>query len=67
LIARTTGFPLENADFQNIRKIIQVPSRMIIVTHTNPDGDAVGASLAMYLYLVSKGHQVSLIIQDHIG
>jgi phosphoesterase RecJ-like protein len=37
---------------------------MIIVTHTNPDGDAVGASLAMYLYLVSKGHQVSVIIPD---
>lgn len=30
----------------------------------NPDGDAIGSSLAMYGYLIKKGHEVSVMIPD---
>jgi phosphoesterase RecJ-like protein len=36
----------------------------LITTHTNPDGDAIGSSLAIYGYLQKKGHDVSVMIPD---
>jgi phosphoesterase RecJ-like protein len=55
---------LKNTDFEKIRDILNKSEKIIITTHTNPDGDAIGASLAMYLYLRKKGIQVTVIIPD---
>jgi phosphoesterase RecJ-like protein len=55
---------LENTDFKRIRDILDKSVKIVITTHTNPDGDAIGASLAMYLYLRKQGKQVSVIIPD---
>jgi len=41
-----------------------MPQNILLTTHTNPDGDAIGASLAFYRYLVRKGHQVSMLVPD---
>ena len=38
-----------------------MPRRMIITTHQGPDGDAMGASLALYHFLKRQGHDVSVI------
>ena len=35
--------------------------RIVITTHQGPDGDAMGASLAMYRFLKKQGHDVSVI------
>ena len=37
---------------------------MVILTHENPDGDAIGSSLAMYLTLKKLGKQVDVIIPE---
>ena len=37
------------------------PKNIVILTHVNPDGDAMGSSLALYQYLVKKGNQVTVI------
>lgn len=37
---------------------LSVPRKILITSHRNPDGDAIGSSLAMYHWLTSKGHQV---------
>ena len=37
------------------------PKRVIITTHQKPDGDAMGASLALYHFLKALGHQVKVI------
>ncbi len=38
--------------------------RIAILTHTNPDGDAIGSSLALALALRKKGIDAQVIIPD---
>lgn len=44
-----------------IKAILQVPNDVVIFTHRNPDGDAIGASLALYHYLNTLGHTVKIV------
>jgi phosphoesterase RecJ-like protein len=44
-----------------IQKLLSTPKRMIITMHTQPDADALGASLALALFLKKTGHQVNVI------
>ncbi len=37
------------------------PKNVVITTHHKPDGDAMGSSLALQLWLEKKGHKVELI------
>lgn len=48
-------------DFQSIKQILSKPKKIVIVTHRNPDGDAYGSSLALYLYLLKFDHMVSVV------
>ena len=48
----------------NIKEEIQKAQDIVIITHENPDGDAVGSSLAMYLTLKKLGKQVDVIIPE---
>jgi len=41
-------------------------SQILITTHYNPDGDAIGSSLALYHYLILKGHQVNVLIPNDV-
>ena len=40
------------------------PGKIVISSHKNPDGDAMGSSLALYEYLRLKKHDVSVIIPN---
>lgn len=40
---------------------MSTPMKVVIVTHRNPDGDALGSSLGFKLFLEKKGHEVSFI------
>jgi phosphoesterase RecJ-like protein len=44
-----------------VKKILLRPCSVVITTHHKPDGDAMGSSLALYLFLKSKGHSVTVI------
>ncbi len=48
-------------DFQKIKQILSKPKKISIVTHRNPDGDAYGSSLALYLYLLKFDHEVTVL------
>lgn len=48
--------------FQKIRNA----SSVVITTHINPDGDALGSMLALYLYLRGQGVFVRMIIDDSL-
>ncbi len=37
------------------------PQKVLITHHYNADGDAIGSSLALYLFLKKRGHDVSVI------
>lgn len=51
-------------DFQQLKHDLQSQRKIVITTHTHPDGDAMGSSLALYHYLHKMGHQVNLIIPN---
>ena len=48
----------------NIKEEIQKAEDVVILTHENPDGDAVGSALAMYLTLRKLGKEVDVIIPE---
>ena len=50
---------LPNIDI--VRDVLSTPRKVAILTHRNPDGDAIGASLALQGYLESAGHAVRVI------
>ncbi len=55
---------LKKNDFHSIHSLLQQPQKILITTHTNPDGDAIGSSLALFGYLRKNGHSVTVMIPD---
>jgi len=51
--------PMEG--IEEIKKLLGVPKDIVITSHRNPDGDALGSSLALSLYLQNHGHKVHVI------
>ena len=49
----------------NIKEEIQKAEDIVILTHENPDGDAVGSALAMYLTLKKLNKEVDVIIPEY--
>lgn len=43
-----------------IKELLSTPQNIVIIPHRNPDGDAIGSSLALYHYL-KKEHSVSVV------
>ncbi len=43
-----------------IKKLLATPQNIVIIPHRNPDGDAIGSSLALYHYLKDK-HYVTVV------
>lgn len=43
---------------EDVRARLSTPQKILITSHRNPDGDAIGSSLAMYHWLKDQGHQV---------
>jgi len=48
----------------DIKKEINTPQKIVITTHQSPDGDAIGSSMALYHYLIKKGHDVTVVVPD---
>lgn len=48
-------------EIQEIKELLTGRKRIVIVTHRNPDGDAMGSALGMYNYLLRKKHSVKVI------
>lgn len=44
--------------------LIDEAESIVLLTHENPDGDAIGSVLAIYNYLISLGKSVDMIIPD---
>lgn len=57
---------MNEQNIQLAKKLLAEPSRIVIVSHQNPDGDAVGSSLGLSFYLKDKGHQVQVIMPNDL-
>lgn len=44
-----------------LKALLSSPRDIVIVPHKNPDGDAIGSTLALYHYLSAYNHQVTVI------
>jgi phosphoesterase RecJ-like protein len=49
-------------NIEAVKALLAAPQDVVIFSHRNPDGDAVGSSLGLYHYLLSQGHQVKIIL-----
>lgn len=50
--------------FNSIINLFKTYKKVVIVSHVNPDGDAIGSSLALYLYLKKLGSDVHVIVPN---
>ena len=55
---------LSEAELTKLRSIIAAAADIVVIGHVNPDGDAIGSTLAWTNYLQSEGKSVSLIVPD---
>ena len=46
---------------QNFYSLLTQPKKILITAHQKPDGDAMGASLGLYHFLIQFGHDVTVI------
>ena len=51
-------------EIKAITELLVTPKKITIIPHRNPDGDAMGSSLALYHFLLKKNHQVLVMIPN---
>lgn len=52
---------MQKDSFPKFKALLKKSNNIVIVTHYNPDGDAMGSSLALYNYLVKVDKNVTVI------
>ena len=55
---------IEIHKLEELRSMLATPQKIVILAHTNPDGDAIGSSLAWAELLQDKGHNVTCIVPN---
>lgn len=50
---------------EELRNLLAEPRKIVIVGHTNPDGDAIGSSLALAEVLTARGHAVTCALPNN--
>jgi phosphoesterase RecJ-like protein len=51
---------MKNID--TLKEFLSTPKKIVITTHTKPDADALGSSLAIYQFLSQQHHNVEVIV-----
>jgi phosphoesterase RecJ-like protein len=57
---------LPQAIYTKLRKVLTAPIRVVILTHMNPDGDAIGSMLGLYWFLKKRGCTVNMAVPNDI-
>lgn len=52
---------MNSISVEALRALLAVPQQIVIVPHKNPDGDAIGSTLALWHYLSAIGQQAVII------
>jgi|TARA_B110000240_G_scaffold196184_1_gene247696 phosphoesterase RecJ-like protein len=50
--------------FEELKSFLEKPRNIVIIGHRNPDGDAVGSTLALKHYLDKKGHFATVVMPN---
>jgi len=51
---------MTNNEIKEIKELLSTPQNVVIIPHRNPDGDAIGSSLALYHFLKNE-HDVTIV------
>jgi len=54
-----------NTFIKRLKELLSKQEDVVIITHTSPDGDAIGSSLAWLHYLRMKGHRVQVLVSEN--
>ena len=66
-IYKADSLELDNrGPFKEIGLLIESAKKLLVVSHVNPDGDALGTQLAFAAYLKSLGKEVTLVREEAI-
>ncbi|MFD1015930.1 DHH family phosphoesterase [Winogradskyella rapida] len=52
---------MTKTEISDLKDLLSSPKAIVIVPHRNPDGDAMGSTLALYHYLKQHHHKVTVI------
>ena len=52
---------MKHLAFNEVKSLLNSPKKIVIIPHYNPDGDAIGSSLAIYHYFKRLGLNSSVI------
>ena len=55
---------LSHTEKEELKLLLSTKKQVVLTSHTNPDGDAIGSLLAMFYYLQNKGHDVTMVIPN---
>lgn len=47
-----------------IKGLLEVPQKIVIIPHKNPDGDAIGSTLGLWHYLKGKSQDATIIVPN---
>ncbi|WP_034044443.1 DHH family phosphoesterase [Wocania ichthyoenteri] len=51
-------------DIKHIKQLLAKQKNIVIVPHRNPDGDAIGSTLALYHYLIKHKHNATVMVPN---
>lgn len=51
---------------KELRKLFESSHNILLISHVNPDGDAIGSQLALYHYLIHKGKRTGMISPNYL-
>ncbi|OQY36194.1 MAG: hypothetical protein B6I38_00130, partial [Anaerolineaceae bacterium 4572_5.1] len=57
---------MNEASIATLKAKIDAASRILIVSHLRPDGDAVGSLLGLGLFLQGMGKDVNMVLEDGV-
>ncbi len=55
---------MDTLNFSEIKELLSSKKKILITSHSNPDGDALGSGLAMWHFLYQMGHEVNFMVPN---
>lgn len=49
-------------NIKELQRLLSTPKDIVLTSHRNPDGDAIGSTLALYHFFRRQGHSVTMIV-----
>ncbi|GAA4106582.1 bifunctional oligoribonuclease/PAP phosphatase NrnA [Aquimarina addita] len=56
---------MNTTEIKEIKELLNTPKKIVIIPHKNPDGDAIGSTLALHHYLSGLGHHSVVITPNN--